>query len=158
MASPNDFYKNGEKMLKRQEKLASEYKYKAFAPLLSLMQRKEYEENLPQIFLNREDSPLYSLDGVLLAKKWDRIVIGDYGAFIEIADEDVVKENVKVKRGEEYRINDEHYSKRVKYFWYVPINGYPTKIYFQQKTVTYADYQPGKWYASPYEVYVKEEM
>ena len=151
MTKVSDFYDNGYTMLKKQEALSNQYKYKALPPLISILQREEYEKELPKIFINNEDKPLYSLSGVLISKKWDRIVIGDYGAFSEIDDNDMVKENIKVKDGEEYRMNDPRYSEHVKYFWYVPKSGFPSKIYFQQKTVTYADYKPNKWYISPYE-------
>lgn len=151
-----DFYKNGENMLKKQEQLAEQYKYKLIPPLFAMMQHREYEENLPEIYKNDKwlNKPIYSLDGILLANKSQRVVIGDYGAFVEVLDEDIVKENLIIKQGQEYRINDDRYAKHVKYFWYCPKTGYPTKIYYQQKTVEYADYRVGCWYFSPYEIII----
>ena len=170
-------------MLKKQEELSNQYKYKPLPPLISMMQREEYYQNLPQIFLTQKEReinglevdffiennninkispfPLYSFiykDGKKIKDKkitnnWKRIVIGDYGAFIEIEDKDIIKENIKICPGEEYRINDERYAKNIRYHWYIPKDGYPSKLYFQQKSVTYADYKPNKWYISPYEVF-----
>ena len=60
--------------------------------------------------------------------------------------------NLKVKEGQEYRIDDKRYSENIKYYWYSPITGNDVKIYYQQKTVEYADYLVGKYYFSPYEV------
>lgn len=146
-------YTNGVKMLEKQDELAATYKYKPIPPIISMMQRAEYEEKLPEIFKNPpSNGPLYSLDGVLLCNKYKRIVIGDYGAFIEVENDDIIIENLKVKPGEEYKINDPRFAERVKYFWYIPKTGYQTKCYFQQKSVDYADYQPNCWYVSPYEV------
>ena len=115
---------------------------------------KKYKAELPE-WCKRSDcakEPLISLDGTLLCTKFERIVIGDYGAFIEIAPEHMVLNNLKVKEGQEFRINDEKYSLHVKYHWYTAKDNSDCKVYFQQKTVTYADYKPGMYYISPYEV------
>ena len=94
----------------------------------------------------------------MIANKFDRIVLGQYGAFIEIDDADMVKKNIKMKPGQEYRVKDPKYSNHVKYQWFTTRDKTNCKLYFQQKGVTYADYQAGKWYISPYEVLTKEEI
>ena len=139
---------------KKQEELAIQYKYKPLPPLFSTVIRELYEENLPEEFREYKGQPVYSKSGVLLCDKLtDRVyVCGDYGIFLEADAEDMHLENIKVKEGQEYRIKDEKYSKNVKYFWYTPKTGVDVKIYFQQKTVEYADYKVGKYYFSPYEV------
>lgn len=168
----SDYYECGENMLRMQENLADEYKYKPLSAYLSPVQRDVYKTYLPDVFKTNIDDaketfaavfpdlnhPIFSLDGLLLANKADRIVIGDYGAFIEVADKDMIKENLKVKPGQEYRINDERYAKNVKYHWYIPKEGYETKCYYQQRSVSYADYKPGCWYFSPYEVCLEENL
>ena len=63
-------------MLKKQEILADQYKYKPLPPLISLLQRQEYEDALPD-FLKNLDSynrNIFSLTGVLIANKFERIV------------------------------------------------------------------------------------
>lgn len=56
-------------MLKKQEELAEIYKYKPLPPLLSFIQRQEYEDNLPNEFKNyKQFTPVYSLSGELLCK------------------------------------------------------------------------------------------
>lgn len=82
-------------------------------------------------------------------------VCGDYGIFLEAEEDDIIKENIIVQPGQEFRFNDKRYSENIKYFWYTMKKGKPVKIYFQQKEVTYADYKPGKYYFSPYEVTTK---
>lgn len=168
----SDYYDCGENILRMQENLADEYKYKPLSAYLSLVQRDVYKTYLPDVFKTHIsdaketfaavfpdlNSPIFSLDGVLLANRADRIVIGDYGAFIEVTDKDMVKENLKVKHGQEYRINEERYAKNVKYHWYIPKKGYETKCYYQQRGVPYADYKPGYWYFSPYEVCLEENL
>lgn len=143
----------GNETLSFQNSLSEEYGYKKLPETLSYTVRAQYARKLPNFYMydDNKKQKLHSRDGVLIAEKWNRIVIGDYGAFVEIDDADIHKENIKVKPGEEYRINDPKYREHVKYHWYIPKNGYPSKIYFQQAEVTYADYKRGKWYISPHE-------
>ena len=140
-------------MLEFQAALSERYKYKKLKPELSEKVRTLYEQELPEYFKNLENRglPLTTADGVQIARKWDRVVVGDYGAFVEISDEDIIKENIHIPAKQLYRVNDQQYSEHVKYLWYEPTTECPAKLYCQLKTVTYADYQAGKWYISPYE-------
>lgn len=124
------------------------------------MQRQEYEDNLPEYWKNYKEGNIYTLDGVLIATGLTdrKYVCGDYGIFLEINNQSIVKQNIVVKKGQEYRINDPKYSEHVKYQWFSPKNGADVKLYFQQKGVAYADYKPGKWYVSPYEVIEDTEL
>lgn len=143
----------GNEMLIKQQKLSEEYGYKKLASSISYKVRREYGKNLPDFFLyeSNKNKPLFTRDGIKIATKWDRIVIGDYGAFVEIDPKNICEENFVIKPGEEYRISDKRYLENVKYHWYIPKSGYESKLYYQQKEVTYADYKPQKWYVSPYE-------
>lgn len=105
-----------------------------------------------------EQLPVYSKNGTKIANKYERIVIGDYGVFLEIKNEDIIKENIKVKEGQEYRIKHPKYAKNIKYQWFTTKDESNCKLYYQQKEVNYADYKPGYWYISPYEVLEKEEV
>lgn len=91
---------------------------------------------MPEIFNIDGDSSvnLESKSGTIIAKGYNRIVIGDYGASIEITKEQIYKNALCVKKGEEYRYKSD------------------CKIYFQQKRVSYADYKVGMFYISPYEL------
>ena len=55
------------------------------------------------------------------------------------------------EKGEEYRV-DQYWRKKVKYIWYT-IPTADIKIYWQLRTVSYADYKVKKFYVSPYEIY-----
>ena len=82
---------------------------------------------------------------------YDRTVIGNHGAYIEF-DPGHSKLAFVTKSGEEWRLQSPH----AKYHWLHPvIDGIqiPIKIYHQTRTVTYADYLPGKMYVSPYELF-----
>ncbi len=139
-------------VLKYQDDLVKKYKYKPIPPMFREDVLRFYKDNLPEHFcLDGDNCPLFTKEGLLLCHKYNRIVIGDYGAFVEVLPEDMVTENIKVKDGEEYRDFDERYSKRTKYSWLTAKDSSDVKIYFQKKTVDYADYVPGRYYFSPYE-------
>ena len=152
--------KAGKEMLRFQEALAKEYKYKPVP--LSLFRedvRDKYQENLPLWCLDKSNynASLYSADGTLICNGFDRIVIGDYGAFIEIPPEKICQESIICKKGQEYRIEDERYANNVKYLWLTTNDSSNCKIYLQKKTVDYADYRPDMYYISPYEVFLSPE-
>ena len=137
-----------------QDELAKQYKYKKLPEDVSESARVEYLRIIPsKIKIDGCDNQyLYSKSNTLIATGYDRIVIGDYGAFIEIDPSQMVHGNFKVKEGEEYRIYDEKYNKNVKYYWFTPTDDSNMKIYYQQRTVVYADYKPNKYYISPLEI------
>lgn len=145
----------GKQMLSFQDQLAREYKYKPIEINIFIGDvRQKYLKALPDWCKVDGDThmSLYSLDGTLIAMGYRRIVIGDYGAFIECSPEQVCKFNLHCKPGQEYRIHDERFSRNAKYHWLTAKDRSDCKIYLQQKTVAYADYIPGMYYISPYEV------
>lgn len=148
----------GKQMLAFQEQLAKEYGYKPIEiNIFTGDVRQKYLDALPDWCKINGDAcaPLYTLDGTIIATGYKRIVIGDYGAFIECTPEQMHRYNLRCKPGQEYRIYDERYSRNAKYHWLTAKDYSDCKIYLQQKTVTYADYVPGMYYISPYEVELK---
>lgn len=137
---------------KKQYVLAKTYGYKPLPPMYSGEVRQFFADNLPKKYVGAaqevaKHSDVHSLSGVKIATGFNRIVIGDYGAFLEIPDDAMVKENVRIKPGTERRTTFEY----AKYLWYEPRDGSQCKLYFQQRTVEYADYRVGMWYVSPHE-------
>ena len=144
-----------ENLLEFQEQLAVQYKYKKLNRKLSSEVRQKYFNNLPaQLCVLGAGDCLYSTDGTLITKGYERIVVGDYGAFIEFNPNQAVPENYKIKEGQEYRVYDPKYNSNVKYIWLTTKDKSNIKIYQQLKTVAYADYKAGMYYISPYEVTV----
>lgn len=86
---------------------------------------------------------LHLNNGELFANKCTRIVHGGRGDYIEFSREQIIPELVS-KFGNEVSKSTDFY-----YFWLYPINSPKTKVYFQQKTVKYADYKIGMYYVSP---------
>lgn len=144
----------GKQMLQFQQELARQHNYQPIQPDLFLGDvRDRYRAALPDWCLEAgEDTPLYSLPGTKICTGFKRVVIGDYGAFVECAPEQMVLSSLQCKHGQEYRYLDERFSKTVKYLWLTARDNSDCKIYLQQKRVEYADYIPNMYYVSPYEV------
>lgn len=141
--------------LKIEAALAEKYKYRPLSKELSEKFRNLFNKNIPS-FLNVSGSitPLFTLNGTKICNGYDRIVIGDYGAFIEFSQEHMAS-NFVIKKGQEYRVNDKKYKNNVKYIWLTINDKSDIKIYFQKKRVLYADYKPSKYYVSVHEVFDK---
>lgn len=122
--------------------------YKPFPSDLSEDIRKFYISQLPSwVHTKNLQKPLLLPSGAILSTAWTRIVIGDYGAYIEISPQQIVLDNIKPKwSGIPNR--------PVKYLWYIPISGKKIKIYNQQATVAYADYKTNMWYVAPIDVHI----
>ena len=132
--------------------LSKKYGYKNLPGDLSEKYRGWFRENLPEFLATGELQPLCTVCGTPLWSTFDRIVIGDYGAFIEFSPDQANDAAFIVAPGQEYRINDPKYSCNVKYEWYTVNDRSNVKIYKQKRRVTYADYRPGKYYVSVHEV------
>lgn len=85
---------------------------------------------------------------VPIALQSTRIVHGGRGSYMEIADDDIIKSNLMVPVYEQWR-QDEYWQSRIYYEWWVPRFGPQIKLYYQKKTVSYADYIVGYWYVDP---------
>ena len=177
LIKPLSISETGKRMLQFQSDVAEIHKYKLQPPLIAEDNMKQYFNTLPEDFkpdkidvdgflnvgyeIQKDkitDMPLYSRQGTKIADTYDRIVIGHYGAFIEIDPKDMEMDNVQCEKGQSYRINNPHYANRVKYQWFTTKDDTHCKLYFQQKGVVYADYKPDKWYISPYEVMTSKEL
>ena len=136
------------------DKLAKKYNYKKLPEKLSANARLIYNKTIPTFLQNLENQPLYTINGSCICNNFDRIVIGDYGAYIEFSSEQANKELFIIAPGQEYRLKPRY--DNVKYIWLTINDDSGIKIYYQKNTVKYADYIPKKYYISVYEVYPKE--
>ncbi len=136
------------------EALAEKYNYRKLPKSVSNSAQNAYLSTLPSwcCLHGNPDERLYTHSGTLVAYGYKRIVIGDYGAFIEMTREQMVRESICAKKGEEYRYKDPKFRTSVKYFWYTSKDQSDIKIYHQQQQVNYADYKVGRFYISPLHV------
>lgn len=134
------------------EELIQKYHYKPLNKELSAKQRQLYLAALLKGFLveGNLNCKLYDEKYNLIACGYSRIVIGDYGAYVEIPLDKMILENLIIKPGEEYRFKPEY--SNIKYHWYCLKNNQDIKIYYQKHIVAYADYKPEMFYISPYEL------
>lgn len=89
---------------------------------------------------------LYFKDGIQFSTDYIRIVHGERGDYIELSKDQIIPELIS-KFGQELPKsvpNDENFF----YYWLQPI-GRNEKIYWQIKTVNYADYKIGLYYIDP---------
>lgn len=135
--------------LKHEADLAAKYKYKKLSDEMSERMRKFYIDNIPGFLHVEGGGRLCTTKGTVICDSYDRIVVGDYGAFVEYTNP---VGQYAIEHGQEYRIYDERYKNNVKYEWYTVNDGSHIKIYKQKKGVVYADYLPGKYYVSVHEV------
>lgn len=133
--------------------LALQYGYSPLPKALSRKYREHFRRNIPACLLNNESRSLCTLNGALVANGFIRIVVGDYGAFIEFSKAQANESLLIIAPGQEYRVNDPKYS-NVKYHWYTIDDNSNVKIYYQKRRVLYADYKPGMYYVSVHEVVV----
>jgi hypothetical protein len=144
--------------LKIEALLAKKYNYIPLPDELSDKYRNFFKENIPQFLrINGDTKTLFTSEGTKICEGYDRIVIGDYGAFIEFSNKPNDVEFI-VQPGQEYRINDKKYSKNVKYIWLTIDDSSGIKIYQQKKKVRYADYLPKKYYVSVHECFTKDGL
>lgn len=163
----NGMSKTGQEMEQFQADIAAAYSYK---PLPDDVKREAlalYLEKLPSSFqgtkreakggyeIQGKRQPLYLRNGECFAKGYSRIIVGNYGAFLEIEPKDILGNLLYTKPEEAYR-ETEKYRNNVKYFWKT-VGNTGAKIYEQRRGVSYADYKPGCYYISPYEVLDREE-
>lgn len=139
-----------------EKELSKQYHYKPLSKELSNKYRKLFKENIPSFLkIEGDNKTLYTLKGTKICNGYERIVIGDYGAFIEFTKEQGEISNFMIAPGQEYRLNQERY-RNIKYLWYTIFDFSNIKIYYQKNSVPYADYKPGYFYISVHEVKIKE--
>ena len=133
--------------------LAEKYHYAPLPPDLSVKYRQFFRENIPEwLSENGSEISLYTRNGTKICDCYSGIVIGDYGAFVEFAEE---PEDVRfiIQPGQEYRVEDKRYARNVKYVWMTIDDGSGVKIYKQKRKVLYADYKPHRYYVSVHECF-----
>lgn len=89
------------------------------------------------------------IGGVTVATDFERLVVGDYGPWVEFTAEQLsIIDQLTVPEGQRWRLDKEYIERQglsIKYIWY-QYGG--VKVYHQQAGVKYADYRPGYYYIS----------
>jgi len=90
--------------------------------------------------------------GMLVATGYERVVVGDRGAYIEFDPQQIVKENIFVPTNARFRLNN---SECYYIEWQSKCQS-KVFIYEQKKSVAYADYLIGMFYIHPSLLTTKE--
>jgi len=94
---------------------------------------------------------LYTKSGEQIANGYTRIVFGDRGPYIEFTREQMINSAMYIPKDMAWKMKPEHTSKV--YYFELRTNVDDVKVYFQRKTVDYADYKVNYFYISPFDLY-----
>lgn len=106
-----------------------------------------YEERI-RVPITKSDIKLYSKEGRLICKGYNRIVIGGRGPYVELTDENLIEEELYIPTDKTWKLR----SYNVDYNE-IRTKSCDIKVYFQKRTVNYADYKVGMYYITPFELY-----
>lgn len=87
--------------------------------------------------------PIRTVNGVLIATTFVRVVVGDRGAYVEFTAEQILPGTLHIPPDQVWRTR----GPLAYYEWYETPDG--VKVYRQTRRVGYADYIPGRYYMSP---------
>lgn len=116
--------------------------YRPLSKKDSALIREFYKIQVQDFHIPLKGSPdmeFRNQSGTLVAVGFNRVVIGDYGAYVGFTKDQMKLANIKNRwPGKPFR--------PVKYIWMQTIDDSKTKVYYQQGEVSYADYRVGMFY------------
>ena len=89
---------------------------------------------------------LVTKNEVTVCNNSTRLVRGGRGNYYEFTTDQAVRENIYMPEDQRWRAYDGAWKDKVYYLEYRTTDG--VKLYYQRKTVNYADYKPGYWYVA----------
>lgn len=98
-----------------------------------------------------EDMKLFTESGEHVSTGYERIVFGGRGPYVEFRKRNMHKECMYLPEDLAWKM-DESYADKIFYYEFRTKEDY-VKIYFQKKTVDYADYKIHRFYISPFDLY-----
>lgn len=100
-----------------------------------------YEQRLRLPLTGDPSRKFFTKTGQLVATGYDRVVIGGRGPYVEFETSHMVQDNLV--------------ESKTRHHYYVELRTTidDVKVYMQVRRVEYADYVPGRCYASPFELY-----
>ncbi len=113
---------------------------------------KKYEDLL-KIPVEGKRFGLYTKDSTLIANKYQRVVIGQRGPYVEFSKDEIQLNQLYIPKNQLYRLSDPK-------IYYVEFRSNDTsnvKVYYQMRSVAYADYRIEYFYISPDDLYTMSE-
>lgn len=134
--------------------LANKYKYRPLPKKIKKETLALYCANLNGFDRKRT----CFIKGEMICSDYERIVVGDYGAYVEFKEEHL-RVDLSVPNNQRWRLDKDYIEEKqlsLKYIWYTYGD---VKVYHQLDTVKYADYKPNRFYVSVLDFdEVEEEM
>jgi len=96
---------------------------------------------------------LYTKSGTIVSNGYNRIVKGQRGAYVEFTDSQILLKSFHIPKNQLYRLTD----LRIYYIEMRSTDASNAKLYYQKKTVAYADYKIGMFYVSPNDLYLEDK-
>lgn len=111
-----------------------------------------YKERIPKgLPIHGTKRTLMTKKGVLISRGYEKIVIGDYGAYIQFSQNQAYLENIHIPEKECYKISSSKY-RYIKHVIYHVIGEPAIDIFQQKELVDFADYIPDKYYIDVFSV------
>lgn len=85
----------------------------------------------------------------VIARKYERVVIGQRGPYVEFTPNQMLCDKLFIPKNQLYRLSDP----KVYYIEFRSNDSSNVKVYYQMRTVAYADYKIGYFYVSPSDLY-----
>jgi hypothetical protein len=98
--------------------------------------------------VGNEFTRFISSAGLSMATGYNRIVFGARGPYIEFDPSHIIHTNIHIPENQLFRISDP----RIYYIEFRSCDVAAVKVYYQMRTVAYADYKIGMFYISPLEL------
>lgn len=89
--------------------------------------------------------------GLTIARGYERVVLGGRGPYVEFLTEHMIQDSLFIPESARWRL-DPSWTLRCYYWELRTRDECRVKIYYQRRTVDYADYRIGCWYVSPFEL------
>jgi hypothetical protein len=111
-----------------------------------------YIERLKIPINGNNDLIFYTKSNIMLAKGYIRIVIGERGPYIEFERKNFIDfSKLQIPESQKWRLKNNN-------SFYIEYRSKDyVKIYFQKRVVNYADYKIGKFYISPFDLYINNK-
>jgi hypothetical protein len=128
------------------DELVNTYGYRPLPKKMSVAAREFYENNLNGFDVKRPAT----INNTLICSDYERVVIGDYGAYLEFTEHQRLVD-FSIKKGQEWRFDELYIRERnlnPKYLW---LDYHGVKVYYQLGPVKYADYKADHYYICVHE-------
>lgn len=113
--------------------------------------RTDYRERIKINHDGNDNFNLYTETGLQVATGYKCIVFGGRGPYIEFTKGQTTKSSMCIPKDKTWKL-DKKYAEKI---FYIEMRTKKdnVKIYYQTRTVDYADYKPGMLYISPFDLY-----